>query len=239
MLRAVIVLLLLANLAFFAWTQGWLDSVVGVRSIGDREPERLLRQVRPELVRVLPPGRPASATAPPAAASASEPVSGIDAAPAVLACLESGPFTEAERGPAQAAAQRAVPGPGWVEVKSVAPGAWLVYMGRYASAQALTRKADELKRRRLAFEVIRDGSALEPGLSLGRFNDRTRATNALDAFTQQGVRTARVVELTAESSRHWLRHDRVEAGAAARLAAGRDVVLGKALLPCNPRLQGA
>ena len=46
MLRALIAALLLANLAFFAWTQGWLDSVVGVRSIGDREPERLLRQDR-------------------------------------------------------------------------------------------------------------------------------------------------------------------------------------------------
>ena len=54
MLRALIVALLLANLAFFTWTQGWLDAVVGVRAIGDREPERLQRQVRPDLIRILP-----------------------------------------------------------------------------------------------------------------------------------------------------------------------------------------
>ena len=39
-------LLLLANLGFFAWTQGWLDSVVSARARGDREPERLARELR-------------------------------------------------------------------------------------------------------------------------------------------------------------------------------------------------
>lgn len=61
MLRALVVLLLLANLAFFAWTLGWLDGVVGARASGDREPERLQRQVRPEAVRILPASAPADA----------------------------------------------------------------------------------------------------------------------------------------------------------------------------------
>ena len=59
MLRAIVLLLLLANLGFYAWTQGQLDGVVGVRAQGDREPERLARQVRADSVRIL----PASATA--------------------------------------------------------------------------------------------------------------------------------------------------------------------------------
>jgi hypothetical protein len=53
-LRAIVVALLAANLAFWAWTQGWLDAVVGMPARGDREPERLEQQVRPELVRVAP-----------------------------------------------------------------------------------------------------------------------------------------------------------------------------------------
>ncbi|MBC8055262.1 MAG: hypothetical protein H7Y61_01650, partial [Rhizobiales bacterium] len=64
MLRALILALLLANLAFFAWTQGWLDAVVSLRPIGDREPERLLRQVRPEVVRILPAGAASAAASP-------------------------------------------------------------------------------------------------------------------------------------------------------------------------------
>ena len=56
MLRRVVLALLLANLAFFAWTQGWLDAVTGVSPTGNREPERVQRQVRPEAVKIVVPG---------------------------------------------------------------------------------------------------------------------------------------------------------------------------------------
>lgn len=79
MLRALALLLIAANLIFFAWTRGWLDDVTGLRATGDREPERLARQVRPEVVVLLP---PSAATVASAAASA--------------VCLEAGPFAPAE-----------------------------------------------------------------------------------------------------------------------------------------------
>ena len=60
-------LLVLANLLFFAWTQGWIDGVSGARAIGHREPERLGQQVRPEVVRILPPQAVRTAPAPAAA----------------------------------------------------------------------------------------------------------------------------------------------------------------------------
>lgn len=68
MLRALIVALLLANLVFFCWTRGWLDGVTGARATGDREPERLQHQFRPESVRILPAG--AASASPVAAAPA-------------------------------------------------------------------------------------------------------------------------------------------------------------------------
>jgi len=40
MLRGLVLLLLVANLLFFAWARGGLDQVVGVRADGDREPAR-------------------------------------------------------------------------------------------------------------------------------------------------------------------------------------------------------
>jgi hypothetical protein len=82
MLRAIVLLLLLANLGFWAWTQGQLDGVVGVRAQGDREPERLARQVRADSVHILPAG---ATSAPP----------GGPGEPA-LACLEAGPYTPAQ-----------------------------------------------------------------------------------------------------------------------------------------------
>lgn len=70
MLRVLVLLLIVANAVFFAWTQGVLDGLVGSPR-PEREPQRLAAQVRPELVQIL----PAAASATPAAtASASAPV---------------------------------------------------------------------------------------------------------------------------------------------------------------------
>ena len=214
MLRALVALLLVANLAFFAWTQGWLDSVVGVRSIGDREPERMQRQVRPELIRILP-------------ASAASEVSA--AAPA---CFEAGPFGDIEIAAAQAAAQAALPPGSWVTVKTEQPGVWIVYMGRFTSRDAQTKKEDELNRRQLAYEEIRDNPALAPGLSLGRFDQRAAANATLAQLMQQGVRTARVVELAAASNQQVLRVAKADAALSARLVAMKFDALGKGFAAC-------
>ena len=216
MLRALIALLLVANLAFFAWTQGWLDSVVGARSIGDREPERMARQVRPEAIRILPPE------------AASEPA----VAAAAPACFEAGPFADGEIAAAQAAAQAALPPGSWTTAKTEQPGTWLVYMGRYANREALTKKEDEIKRRKLPYEEIGQPPALAPGLSLGRFDQRPAAVQALELFTAQGVRTARVVELAPASSRYVLRVDKADAALAAALTAMRPETLGKPFTAC-------
>lgn len=69
MMRWAVGLLVVANLGFFAWTQGWLDGVVGVRVHAEREPERLDRQVHPELIRPLAAGVDAGAAAPAASAA--------------------------------------------------------------------------------------------------------------------------------------------------------------------------
>ena len=218
MLRALVLALLLANVAFYAWTQGWLDSVVGVRATGDREPERLARQVRPEIVRIVP------------ASAASEP------APGALACLEAGPFGDAELAAAQAAAQTALPNTGWATVPAGQPGAWIVYMGPYPNRDALGKKEDELKRRALAYEELHDNPALAPGLSLGlslgRYDQRANADQALAALVRQGVRSARVVELAAAPGRHWLRVENADTALAAQLMALKAPAFGNGFAAC-------
>ena len=226
MLRALVLALLLANVAFYAWTQGWLDAVVGVRASGDREPERLARQLRPETVRVLPPDA--------AGASAPGTAGGPDgsAGPDALACLEAGPFSAAELAAAQAAAQAALPAGRWATVPADRPGAWIVYMGPYPTRDALTKKEDELKRRALPYDELRDNPTLAPGLALGRYDQRASADAALQRLVQQGVRSARVVELAAASSGQWLRVDHADAALAARLVALKDAAFGKGFAAC-------
>lgn len=80
-LRVLALLLVIANLAFFVWSQGWLDTLTGTRAAGDHEPERMARQFQPQLLRVLPGAAGTAAMAGPTAATA---------------CLEAGPFTPAE-----------------------------------------------------------------------------------------------------------------------------------------------
>lgn len=224
MLRILVAALLIANLGFYAWSEGWLDNIVGVRSIGDREPERMARQLHPELVRILPSGEAASAVAIAGPASAPGTGTGI--------CVEAGPFSDAEVGTAQAAAKGALPGAGLTDVKADKPGSWMVYMGRYADREALTRKEAELRRRKLPYEEVRNTAALAPGLSLGRFDDRNAAVNALNEFAQQGIRTARVVEIAPASSSHLLRIANADGALAGQATALKLAALGKGFAAC-------
>jgi len=216
MLRLFVVALLFANLVFYAWTQGWLDDVVGVRAIGDREPERMARQVKPELIRVLPPQSAASATA-------------------KAQCLEAGPFAADEIGGADAALQAALPAELRSRVATVKldkPGQWMVYMGKYPNRDALQKKIDELKRRNVSYDEVRAPPSLEGGLSLGRFDDRAGAERALAQFGQQGIQTARVVEVSPAGATFLLRAAAADSTLAARLSGLKADALGKGFAEC-------
>ena len=52
MLRWVIWLLVLGNVGYFAWSQGYLDTL-GLKPAEQREPQRLAQQLRPEALRLL------------------------------------------------------------------------------------------------------------------------------------------------------------------------------------------
>lgn len=81
-MKWVLALVLAANAAFYAWTQGWLSPLLPLPpSLAGREPERLQRQVRPESITVLSPRASASAASEPGAETA--PAEG--AAPAAAA----------------------------------------------------------------------------------------------------------------------------------------------------------
>jgi hypothetical protein len=218
MLRLLVVLLVLANLAFYAWTQGMLDNVVGVRSHGDREPDRLARQVRPEVIRVL------------------SPASAVAASEAPPACLEAGPYTPAQIAAAEGVLQTVLPAGSWVSTKTETPAVWVVYMGKYPNREALQKKADELKRLKISFEEVHNNPELDDGLALGRYDSRAAADKALGDVAQKGVRTARVATLSQATVTHNLRVERADSSLQSRLAGLRaEALLGKSFAPCAAR----
>jgi len=218
MLRALVVILLLANVGFFAWTQGWLDSVVGARAAGDRDTQRLARQVRPEAVRVLPaqePPRPKPVTR----------------------CLEAGPFDSVQVSAVEAAlaaspAVSALAGR-WSRLSTETPGVWIIAVGRAAPHEAQLKKLAELKRLDIAVEVVKPAGGVEETLSIGQFDNLASAKAALEQFAARGVHTGRVVEISPASEVFQVRVDNATPPEATALEALPAGTAGKGFVNCE------
>lgn len=241
-LRALVLLLVLANMVFFAWTQGWLDNVVGVRAMGDREPERLARQVRPESLRILPASSAAmfATTAPAATAiSAATDIEAAEGAAATSApadagtCLEAGPFTPAGADAAEKALRADRSADAWVRRPIEVSSRWIIYMGRYSDREVMLKKADALWRSKIPFELLKEPSRLVPGLSLGSYYSRGTADAALTKLATRGVRTAKVIELAQSATMYALRVEHADTALAEQLTAVAKNVLGDGFVPCE------
>lgn len=238
MLRLLVGALLIANLAFWAWTQPAITAALGGAPPDGREPERLARQLQPEAVRVVPLAAASSASGPAAGATAG---SGAEVAAAVppeaLACLETPPLAAAQVASAVQALQAVgVPAGGWVELRRERPGRWMLYMGRFSDRDQAARKGSELAAMRLPFEELLVGD-WAPGLRLGEFGSAAEAQARLNQLQGRGVRTARVVTLSPPGQELRLRADRLPAVAAERLQAAERAASTPGLLawqPCDP-----
>lgn len=114
-MRALLALLLLANLGFFALSQGWLEPFAALPVRHEREPQRLAAQVEPDSVRVL---DAQSASALPARA------------PAAGVCLQAGPFSAAQIGAAEAAlASLGLPAATWQRLRLASDSAGVEQFG--------------------------------------------------------------------------------------------------------------
>jgi hypothetical protein len=234
MLRALLLLLVLANAGFYAWTQGWLAPWLPPRS-EVREPERLAAQVRPERIGVLTAGAASAAVAAASAASGTAAVTPSEAEPPPV-CLEAGPFNEAGARAAEAVlAEQGVP-EGAVAREVVARSyTWGVVMGRFSDREALRLKAEELKRLSVRFEEINSPPALAPGLRLGNYSDKYGAEAALGNLANKGVRTARVEPLPFGPTQQWLRAVKADAELQTRLKSLPPERLGSGFQPCINR----
>lgn len=214
MLKGLLAGLLVANLLFWAWTQGALTNVIGVDPQGDREPQRVAEQRHPERVRLLTPGS-------------------LDKAAPRPVCIEAGPFTQAELSRIESAARSALPDGSWLLIRREKPGSWMTYMGPYNNRNFLQRKADELRKQSVAFEEVDSNSSYAPGFTFGRYGRYDDALEALRRLQAQKVRPVRVVQLAPPTVSYTVRLPKAEAPAQEAAARLKDSFDGKGFGNCR------
>lgn len=219
MLRLLLLALVLANGVYFAWTSGLLRAY-GFAPAQQSEPQRMAQQIRPEALQVL---------------SAGE-IKGLEAQLktdlAPKECLQAGPFDEAAVGALRVALEAVLPAGAWQLDAISQPARWIVYMGKYATAEALVKKRAELANMNLKIEALTN-PALEIGISLGGFDTEAGAKAELARLTQRGIRTARVVLEHEAAQVSQLKLPAVTEAMKARLEGVRSAMAGKVFKKCN------
>ena len=239
MLRLAVIVLLLANAVYYAWSQGFLKEL-GFAPEEQAEPQRMNQQIRPETLQILRvnPGKASSSSsanpAPPqgTATASADGASAPGAAPAEPSaeCLQAGVFDDRQAEALRAAAA-ALPAGSWVLDATPVPGRWMVYMGRFEDQETLERKRAELRARKVDHD--RAGGTLEFGLSLGRFSSKDAAERELANLGTKGVRTARVIQERPDTAGFTLRLPAVTDALRPQLDALRTAMAGKTLRTCG------
>jgi hypothetical protein len=207
MLRILVLMLLLANVAFWGWREGLGGDASG-RS-APSEHQRLAQQVEPERLRLLnPPGSPATPqamtvehddTETPPSVTPEEDAAPPSAGPAAAVAPPRRCWQLAALPPTQAEALRrtaeAIPGlrGRHTEQAATLPERWIVYLGKFPTAEALQRRRAELRQAGVEYRDV-NVPALAPGLALGTYSSEEAARKGLLDVQRQGVRDARVVQ---------------------------------------------
>jgi hypothetical protein len=218
MLRLIVLLLLLANGLFFAWSHGLLLAW-GFGPAQQSEPQRLQQQVRADTVRLLPPDELRRVEA--LAASG----------PRAPDCLQTPTLDSNQVEPVRRALEFWPTG-SWSLEMVTEPARWIIYMGKYADMEQVARKRAELRQRGISFEAL-TSAELEPGLSLGSFTSQAAATAQLNTLSDRGVRTARVVQERPEQRGQRLVLPAVDDALRSRADQLKSVLAGKTLRPCR------
>ena len=215
-MRALFLLLLLANLGFFAWSHYLAQPDSG----SDRRP--LGRQIDPQKLPIV---------APPAAKPASN-----AAGPAQVAgaCVEWGGFTPANLAAAKKLLQPLALGDLLSERQVQETANWWVFMPPQSNQQGAQRKASELDALGVNdYHIVRDEGAYRWAISLGAFRDEAGAKAQLAALQAKGVRSAQLAPRVTQVQKAWLRIRGVDAGLRARLQDFAKAIEGSELRACG------
>ena len=263
MLRIAVIVLLLANAGYYAWSQGMLRDM-GYGPTVQSEPQRLNQQIDPQKMQVTPISSAALAPASEASGTASAASTASDTVSAVVAPA-SAPSAPASTASVATAAPVSTPPPTApqrtvclqagsydeqqmqtlrIAAQSALPtNSWKFdptpVPGRWMVYIGKLPDDEAVAKKRaelknLQIDYDRPGPAFEPGLSLGRFSTDEAAQRALTQLTSKGVRTARVVVERKETNVYTLRLPTADDALRTKAESQlRTALLGKPLKHCG------
>lgn len=199
MLRTLVVILMLANVVFYAWSQGYIDIAKQFTPSFQRETYRLAEQIEPERIVIENAKKDVITT--PSVLPVTNAVKTDDAKPKI--CLNSSILNDRQRQEIQQVLEAKLSSLRWHFEPTAIPARWIIYMGKYANDEQRNLKKIQLERIRVRYESLSEKN-LEPGLSLGSYDSQTAAEQAMQQLVKQGVRTARVLQETPEQKGHTL-----------------------------------
>lgn len=243
-MRALFLLLVLGNIAFFAWARYMAPVEVTI----DTAP--LGRQISPENLTILGPGELPAASPkpvpPPAAAPAASAASAANAAPAAAspaaapaapasaACMEWGSFTLADAPKAEKALEPLLLTGRIEQRRTEEKAGWWVFIPPQANRPGALKKAAELKKLGVDDYFVVQDEEFRWALSLGVFRTAEAARTRLLALRAQGVRSARVGPREMMVPKVWLQMKGIDPATQARLKEIARQVEGSELKSCAP-----
>lgn len=216
-MRALFFLLVLANIAFLAWHQGYL----GGASDQSGEGSRLAQQIAPDKIRLIAPEQAKKLAEAPARPS--------------NACIEWGPFTGPDYERLQVLLVAMEPAPKFVTRRIDETAGWWVFIPAQPNKAAADKKGGELKALGVAeFFVINDDGPNRNAISLGVFKTEDAAKSYLDKLVRQGVKNARAAERETKVAKTLLTFRDVDDALRQKLADLRREFAGQEQKDCGP-----
>lgn len=227
-MRLLFLLLLVANLGFFAWMRFLASPDPAV----DRQP--LSQQLDPGKLRVVPEAE--LAKAPPATTPEPVPTPAPPPEAAPIACLEWGSFSP---GDATRAAQRLEPlalGARLAQYHGEETAGWWVYIPPQGNRAGALRKAAELKKLGVDdYFVVQDAGRQRWAVSLGVFRTEDAAKSHLDALRAKGVKSAAIGQRETQVPKVWFQVRGIDPALHARLQEIARDLEGATLHECAAR----
>jgi hypothetical protein len=181
-MRTALLLLLLANLAFFAY-RSYVAQYVG------RDSSPAAQQIRPEKIRLIPPAEYAR----------------IVAARRANACLELGPVASGDAARAEEAITALGGGLKVASRRNEDSTRWWVYIPPFPTRQAAAQREAELKKRGVDdSSLIIDDSNFRNAISLGVFRSEDAANGRVEALKKLGVADVAIVQREGTPARVYL-----------------------------------
>jgi hypothetical protein len=214
--RTLFLLLLLANVVFFAWSRYVSPPEASA------DPAPLSRQIDPDKVKVVAP------------AELPAPVSVRAAGTVTATCVEWGSFTLTDAPRAEKALEPLALGPRVGQRRTEEQAGWWVFIPAQNNGRpGAVRKATELKSLGINdYFIVQEDGPHRWAVSLGVFRTEEGARARLSALRTQGVRSAQVGARETTVPKVWLQIKGVDAPLEARLRDVAREVEGTELRAC-------